>query len=145
ATMEFTAATYEGESCLQVVLRRRMEFDPELAREVEDLRQRDQVTGLLNRPTFMLQLESAVAQAGRSEGQFGLLLIEPDHYARLLPDIGLASADALIGALAGLLAEVVGEDAQLARFGEHNFAVLQAGPYAQTVALAERIREAYAA
>jgi GGDEF domain-containing protein len=44
-----------------------MEFDPELAREVEDLRQRDQVTGLLNRPTFMLQLESAVAQAGRSE------------------------------------------------------------------------------
>ncbi|MDU1662603.1 MAG: GGDEF domain-containing phosphodiesterase, partial [Stenotrophomonas maltophilia] len=68
-----------------------------------------------------------------------------DHYARLLPDIGLASADALIGALAGLLAEVVGEDAQLARFGEHNFAVLQAGPYAQTVALAERIREAYAA
>ncbi|KAG1387105.1 hypothetical protein G6F59_016559 [Rhizopus arrhizus] len=93
----------------------------------------------------MLQLESAVAQAGRSEGQFGLLLIEPDHYARLLPDIGLASADALIGALAALLAEVVGEDAQLARFGEHNFAVLQAGPYAQTVALAERIREAYAA
>ncbi len=145
ATMEFTAATYEGESCLQVVLRRRMEFDPELAREVEDLRQRDQVTGLLNRPTFMLQLESAVAQAGRSEGQFGLLLIEPDHYARLLPDIGLASADTLIGALAGLLAEVVGADAQLARFGEHNFAVLQAGPYAQTVALAERIREAYAA
>lgn len=145
ATMEFAAATYEGESCLQVVLRRRMEFDPELAREVEDLRQRDQVTGLLNRPTFMLQLESAVAQAGRSEGQFGLLLIEPDHYARLLPDIGLASADILIGALAALLAEVVGEDAQLARFGEHNFAVLQAGPYAQTVALAERIREAYAA
>ncbi|PSD26214.1 hypothetical protein C7E18_16020, partial [Stenotrophomonas maltophilia] len=74
-----------------------------------------------------------------------LLLIEPDHYARLLPDIGLASADTLIGALAALLAEVVGEDAQLARFGEHNFAVLQAGPYAQTVALAERIREAYAA
>jgi GGDEF domain-containing protein len=65
-----------------------MEFDPELAREVEDLRQRGQVTGLLNRPTFMLQLESAVARAGRSGGEFGLLLIEPDHYARLLPDIG---------------------------------------------------------
>ncbi|WP_282259310.1 EAL domain-containing protein [Stenotrophomonas sp. PS02301] len=145
ATMEFTQASYEGESCLQVVFRRRMEFDPELAREVEDLRQRDQVTGLLNRPTFMLHVEHAVAQAGRSEGQFGLLLIEPDHYARLLPEIGLDSADALIGALARVLAQSVGDTAQVARFGEHSFAVLTEAPYAQTVALADHIREAFAA
>jgi len=146
ATMEFTQASYEGESCLQVVFRRRrMEFDPELAREVEDLRQRDQVTGLLNRPTFMLHVENAVAQAGRSEGQFGLLLVEPDHYARLLPDIGLDSADALIGALGRVLADSVGEQAQVARFGEHSFAVLTEGAYAQTVALADQIREAFAA
>lgn len=145
ATMEFTAATYEGEHCLQVVFRRRLALDTELAREVEDLRQRDQVTGLLNRPTFMVHVENAVAQAGRSEGQFGLLLVEPDHYARLLPDIGLDSADALIGALATLLAEVVEDPAAVSRFGEHSFAVLQAGAYADTMALAERIREAYAA
>jgi len=144
ATMEFTQASYEGESCLQVVFRRRMEFDPELAREVEDLRQRDQVTGLLNRPTFMLHVEHAVAQAGRSEGRFGLLLIEPDHYARLLPEIGLDSADALIGALARVLAQSVGDQAHVARFGEHSFAVLTEAPYAQTVALADQIREAFA-
>ncbi|HAV70598.1 MAG TPA: PAS domain S-box protein [Stenotrophomonas sp.] len=144
ATMEFTQASYEGESCLQVVFRRRMEFDPELAREVEDLRQRDQVTGLLNRPTFMLHVEHAVAQAGRSEGRFGLLLIEPDHYARLLPEIGLDSADALIGALARVLAQLVGDQAHVARFGEHSFAVLTEAPYAQTVALADQIREAFA-
>jgi len=145
ATMEFTPATYEGESCLQVVFRRRMEFDPELAREVEDLRQRDQVTGLLNRPTFMLHVENAVAQAGRSEGRFGLLLVEPDHYARLLPDIGLDSADALIAALARVLADTVGTGAQLARFGEHSLAVLTEGAFADTEALADRIREAFAA
>jgi len=144
AMMEFTQASYEGESCLQVVFRRRMEFDPELAREVEDLRQRDQVTGLLNRPTFMLHVEHAVAQAGRSEGRFGLLLIEPDHYARLLPEIGLDSADALIGALARVLAQSVGDQAHVARFGEHSFAVLTEAPYAQTVALADQIREAFA-
>ena len=144
ATMEFTQASYEGESCLQVVFRRRMALDPELAREVEDLRQRDQVTGLLNRPTFMLHVEHAVAQAGRSEGRFGLLLIEPDHYARLLPEIGLDSADALIGALARVLAQSVGDQAHVARFGEHSFAVLTEAPYAQTVALADQIREAFA-
>ncbi len=145
ATMEFTPATYEGESCLQVVFRRRMELDTELAREVEDLRQRDQVTGLLNRPTFMVHVENAVAQAGRSEGRFGLLLVEPDHYARLLPDIGLDSADALIAALGRVLAEAVGDKAQVARFGEHSFAVLMEGAYAETEALADRIREAFAA
>ena len=145
ATMEFTPATYEGEACLQVVFRRRMELDAELAREVEDLRQRDLVTGLLNRPTFMVHVENAVAQASRSEGQCGLLLVEPDHYARLLPDIGLDSADALINGLARSLAATVGDSAQVARFGEHSFAVLVDGPYAATMALAERIREGYAA
>lgn len=145
ATMEFTSASYEGESCLQVVFRRRLELDPELAREVEELRQRDQVTGLLNRPTFMVQVENAVAQASRSEGRSGLLLVEPDHYARLLPDIGLDSADALIASMAALLNETVGSQAQLARFGEHSFAVLLDGAFADTSALAERIRSAYAA
>ncbi|MCW4454012.1 EAL domain-containing protein [Flavobacterium sp. MXW15] len=145
ATMEFTAASYEGESCVQVVFRRREEFDPELAREVEDLRQRDQVTGLLNRPTFMVQLENAVAQVSRSEGQYGFLLIEPDHYARLLPDIGLDSADALIAALGQHLASALDSGVQVARFGEHSFAVLMEGNYALTSSVAEQVREAFAA
>lgn len=144
ATMEFATASYEGESCVQVVFRRREEFDPELAREVEDLRQRDQVTGLLNRPTFMASLEASVAQAGRSEGQFGFLLIEPDHYARLLPDIGLDSADALIAAMAGYLAQLIGDGPRVARFGENSFAVLLPAQHAQTLALAERIRSGFA-
>ena len=137
--MEFTQATYEGEACVQVVFRRRLEMDADLAREVEDLRQRDQVSGLLNRPTFMVHVEDAVAQASRSEGQFGLLQVEPDHYARLLLDIGLDSADALVAALAALLSETAGSQARLARLGEHRFAVLVDGPYAATMALAERI------
>jgi diguanylate cyclase (GGDEF)-like protein/PAS domain S-box-containing protein len=144
ATMEFTAATYEGEACFQVVFRRREEFDPELAREVESLRQRDQVTGLLNRPTFMLQLENAVAQVSRSEGQFGFLLIEPDHYARLLSDIGLDTADALVAALAGHLSATLGDEFRIARFGEQTFAVLGNGGYASTAATAEKVRSAFA-
>ena len=143
ATMEFTAATYEGESCFQVVFRRREEFDPELAREVEELRQRDQVTGLLNRPTFMVHLENAVAQVSRSEGQYGFLLVEPDHYARLLPDIGLDSADALVAALGQRLAATLGDALPVARFGEHSFAILAQGDYPHTARLAERVRDAF--
>jgi diguanylate cyclase (GGDEF)-like protein len=148
AVMEFTPALYEGEPCLQVVLRRQ-ETDPELAREVEELRQRDQVTGLLNRPTFLHALEDAVASAAQNQGQHGLLLLEPDHYQRLLQDIGLDSADAILAAIAervrGVLdGALANGSAVAARFGEHSLAVLLRGDHLATVALAERLLEAFA-
>src|SRR3546814_19425276 len=84
--MEFASALYEGEACQQVIFRRQeQEVDPGLAQELEELRQRDQVTGLLKRPTFLHMLEDAVADAARSNVQHGLLLLETDHYPRLLP------------------------------------------------------------
>ena len=144
ATLEFATATYEGEACVQVVFRRRDEFDPELAREVEDLRQRDMVTGLLNRSTFLGVLEAAVAQAAQEENHFALLLIEPDHYQRLLQDIGLDSADRFIAALAARLSETLDGDTTAARFGERTFAVLLKGDHARTAALSDRVRDAFA-
>ena len=147
AVMEFTPALYEGEPCLQVVFRRQ-ENDPELAREVEELRQRDQVTGLLNRPTFLRALEDAVAGAAQNQGQHGLILLEPDHYQRLLQEIGLDSADALLAAIAERLRSVLDsgttDNALAARFGEHSLAVLVKADHVTTTALAERIREAFA-
>ncbi|MDQ3206028.1 MAG: EAL domain-containing protein [Pseudomonadota bacterium] len=144
ASMEFTSASYEGETCQQVVLRRE-EFDPELAREVEELRQRDQATGLLNRATFLRTLEDAVADAAQNATHHGLLLVEPDHYARLLQDIGLDAADELIAACAARLSSVLAEDDVAARFGEHQFAVLRRGSdHTTTAALAETLRAAFA-
>jgi multidomain signaling protein FimX len=146
ASMEFTQAQYEGEPCLQVVFRRQELVDPELAQELEELRQRDQVTGLLNRPTFLRALEDAVADAAQNHAQHGFLLIEPDHYQRLLQEIGLDSADALLAAVAARLQGLLGPDAIAARFSEHRLAVLlDKGDYEDTVALAERVREAFAA
>ncbi|RRN54791.1 EAL domain-containing protein [Pseudoxanthomonas sp. SGNA-20] len=144
AKMEFATATYEGEPCIQVVFRRREELDPELAREVEELRQRDQVTGLLNRPTFMRMLEDAVARVGRDGGQYGFLLLEPDHYARLLPDIGLDAADAFIAALAERVRSALPPEVPVARFGEDSFAVLVEGNHASTRNVAEALRDAIA-
>ncbi len=146
AVMEFTQATYEGENCLQVVLRRQeQEFDPELAREVEDLRQRDQVTGLLNRATFLRALEDSVAESALKSTPHGLLLIEPDQYARLLQEIGLDAADELAAAVAARLRSALGPDDVAARFGEHQFAVLSRNSdHAATSRLAEVVRTAFA-
>src|SRR5690554_1959975 len=145
ASMEFTPAQYEGEPCLQVIFRRE-EVDPELARQVEELRQRDQVTGLLNRPTFLRRLEDAVANAAQNGGRHGLLLVEPDHYQRLLQEIGLDAADDMLAALAERLQASVGDDAVTARYSEHRLAVLVPDvDYAGTTAMAERLAKAFAA
>jgi diguanylate cyclase (GGDEF)-like protein/PAS domain S-box-containing protein len=144
AVMEFTPAMYEGEHCLQLVLRRQ-ELDPGLAREVEELRQRDQVTGLLNRPTFLRALEDAVADAAQNSSHHGFLLIEPDYYAKLLQEIGLDAADDLVAAYAARLRDAVPADVVLARFGEHQFAALSRGTsHEATLLLAEQVRAAFA-
>ena len=144
AVMEFTNASYEGEACQQVVLRRQ-EFDPELAREVEELRQRDQATGLFNRATFLRTLEDAVADAAQNASHHAFLLVEPDHYARLLQDIGLDAADELVAAFAERLRTALREDDTVARFAEHQFAVLRRGSdHRGTLALAEAVRKAFA-
>jgi multidomain signaling protein FimX len=145
AVMEFTAAQYEGESCQQVIFRRQVvEQDPELARQVEELKQRDQATGLFNRPTFLGLLDSAVAEAAAQGAAHGLLLIEPDHYAQLLDVIGLDAADDLMAAMGQRLDSVAG-GAVTARFGEHQLALLTRGSdYRATSDLAESVREAFA-
>lgn len=144
AVMEFTAASYEGETCQQVVLRRQ-ELDTELEQEMEALRHRDQATGLLNRATFLRELEDTVADAARNATSHGLLLVEPDHFAHLLQDIGLDAADGLIAACAQRLQGVLGENDIAARFGEQQLAVLRRGSdFNGTLALAESVRNAFA-
>ena len=149
AVMEFTAAQYQGEHCLQVIFRHQtMDVDPDLAREMEELRQRDQTTGLLNRPTFLLRLEESVNDAAKHQAQHGLLLIEPDNYQRIVQEVGLGNADGLLHAIATCLRNTLeaagkGASAWAARFSEHSFAVLAPGDHVATQALAERIRKAF--
>ncbi|RPD88890.1 EAL domain-containing protein [Luteimonas sp. 100069] len=145
AAMEFTAAQYEGEPCLQVILRRREEIGADLVLELEELRHRDQVTGLLNRPTFLRAIEDAVDDAAQSDVQYGFLMLEPDHHQQLLADIGLDHADDLLAAVAARLRSLLGDDATVARYGGHTLAVLlRASDYHATVTTAERLRAGFA-
>ncbi|MBX3713447.1 MAG: EAL domain-containing protein [Lysobacter sp.] len=147
AVMEFTLAQYEGEACQQVIFRRQeTTVDPELARKVEELRQLDQATGLLNRPTFLHALEDVVADAAQNGTQHGLLMVEPDHYQRLINEIGLHSADTIMAAIAERLRMEIGDSAIAARFSEHTLAVLvRNSDHAATETLATRICNTFAA
>ena len=143
AVMEFTSATYEGESCLQIVFRQQI-VDAEMARELDTLRQRDPLTRLFNRQHFMTEIESAVAAAADGKGMQSLLLIEPDNYEQSLDKVGLAQADAVLVQFAQRLQASVHGDISIARFADHSFAVLCRGhDHKQTLAQAEAIRHAF--
>lgn len=143
AVMEFTSATYEGESCLQIVFRQQT-VDAEMVKELDTLRQRDQLTGLFNRQHFMTELEAAVVRAADGKGQQAFLLVEPDHYENLLGEIGLAAADDLIKGIAERLQGALDADTLAARLSDHGFAVLcLSHDHNASLAQAERIREAF--
>lgn len=143
AVMEFTSATYEGESCLQIVFRQQT-VDAEMVKELDTLRQRDSLTGLFNRQHFMAELEAAVVQAADGKGQQAFLLVEPDHYENMVGEIGLASADDLIKGFAARLQGALDANTVAARLSDHGFAVLCLGhDHKASLAQAERIRDAF--
>ena len=143
AVMEFTSATYESESCLQIVFRQQS-VDADMVKELDTLRQRDALTGLFNRQHFMTELEAAIVRAADGKGQQAFLLVEPDHYENLLGEIGLAAADDLIKGMAERLQGSLDANTVAARLSDHGFAVLcLSHDHNGSLALAERIREAF--
>jgi diguanylate cyclase (GGDEF)-like protein/PAS domain S-box-containing protein len=142
ATMEFSQASYEGEPCLQIIFRPQ-ELDPDVARELDELKTRDLVTGLLNRQTMLAEVEHAVADAACGEGEQAFLLIEIDNVRSVLQTVGLGSADILLRDLAETIRGELGSDQRASRFTDQSFTVLCGRASAREVhKLAESLRKA---
>jgi multidomain signaling protein FimX len=142
ATMEFSQASYEGEPCLQIIFRPQA-LDPDMARELDELKTRDLVTGLLNRQAMLNEVEGAVAAAACGEGEQALLLFEIDHVRQVLQTVGLGSADILLRDLAETIKGQLGDDQRASRFTDQSFTVLCGRASARDVHdIAERIRKA---
>ncbi len=143
AVMEFAQATYEGERCLQIVIRQQL-IDAEVVKELDTLRQRDPASGLFNRQHFLGELDDTVAAAANGRKNQAVLLVDIDSYGALLNEIGLAQADELLSGAARRLEAVLGDDALAARFADHGFGVLlRSSDYARTRDTAESIRAAF--
>lgn len=140
AVMQFAKATFEGESCLQIIFRRQ-EVDPELSRQIDELRWRDPVTGLFNRSHMLQKIEDAVTAAASGSKDQALLMIAPDSYRSTLDTIGLANADAMLHGLATVIAAALGEYDIAGRISDHTFSVLLTGrDHVGVNELSERIR-----
>jgi diguanylate cyclase (GGDEF)-like protein/PAS domain S-box-containing protein len=126
AQMSFSPATYDGEPCIQVVIRAESS-NAELEERLREISSQDLVTGLFNRTHFLELMDNAAERAVNAGQPATLAYIRVDRYPSLLAEIGLAGIDILLTDLANLLRAHFSADAQLARFGDDVFAVLQPG------------------
>lgn len=126
ARMSFSPASYDGEPCIQVVIRAET-ANAELEEKLREISSQDLVTGLFNRNHFLELLDGATERAVNAGQPASLAYIQVDRYPALLAEVGLAGIDLLLTDLANLLRAHFASDVQLARFGDDVFTVLQPG------------------
>lgn len=122
-TMSVSAATYDGETCTQIVLQPE-HSDAELEEKLREISSQDLLTGLYNRQYLMAELEQAIAKAGKDNETGALAYIALDSFMTMKSQVGISGADLLLGDLASLLKQEAGDDLLLARLSDDAFGLL---------------------
>lgn len=123
AVMELSEARVENEPCMQIVIRQQT-VNAELAKELDQLRRQDLVTGLLNKQAFSEELQKAVVAASSGKTDQGLLYLEIDNYKKHVEVVGMDGVDSLLADLGGFLKGVAQSHDQVARLGDHTFGMI---------------------
>jgi diguanylate cyclase (GGDEF)-like protein len=105
----------------------------------------DSLTGLPNRPQLLERLDAAIGRARhQADSSFAVLFLDLDRFKLINDSVGHAVGDEMLVAVGRRIADVLGTDGVVARFGGDEFAILAEGigQAAESEALATRILEA---
>jgi diguanylate cyclase (GGDEF)-like protein len=105
----------------------------------------DSLTGLPNRPQLLERLDAAIGRARhQADSSFAVLFLDLDRFKLINDSVGHAVGDEMLVAVGRRIADVLGADGVVARFGGDEFAILAEGigQAAESEALATRILEA---
>ncbi|MEC9466530.1 MAG: diguanylate cyclase [Myxococcota bacterium] len=91
---------------------------------LDELAHTDELTGLSNRRRFMQQLHFEVARGKRSLHQFGLLMIDLDHFKHYNDSHGHRQGDVLLAEIARLFRQILRTTDLVGRYGGEEFIVL---------------------
>lgn len=140
-TLSMTRATYDGETCTQVIFKPLVD-DSRLEDRIKEISSQDLLTGLFNRQYFVEQMDYAVDNANQGKQTSIVFYIMIDHFPRIRSEAGISNADLVLGDLASMIRQIVPDEHLMARFGDDVFTVLISnGDKQQAEALAEEIRQ----
>ena len=112
----------------------------ELRAELAPLVNADPATGCLNRRGFAIQMDRAIAEARRRQGDVALLAVDRDHFQQINDRFGHLVGDEVLYEIATMLSEAVSEEGVVARMGGEEFTVLLPWADAEAAgAVAERM------
>lgn len=127
-------------------LRHQTEELQKLQVKLEQLANRDSLTGLLNRRAFHELTGQILKSAHRKRESAALLMIDLDHFKLVNDRFGHAEGDSVLKAVAATLMATARENDIVARHGGEEFVVaMQGANDAESLAAAERLRAAIAA
>jgi diguanylate cyclase (GGDEF)-like protein/PAS domain S-box-containing protein len=138
AEMEFAPASIGGESCIQIIIRDRVD-NGDLEKQIHHLSKQDLLTGLYNRQFFLDQLSHSDA-AGTHGGSLLYLLV--DDFLSIKNRIGIAAGDLVMRDVAEIVNAHLGEAGIAARFSDHVFTILM--HTGDAAAMADALRAAVA-
>ena len=113
--MEFSPASYEGESCTQIIIRNESD-NKELEKKLNAMSQMDLLTGLYNRNFFMEHLDQYITRAVEGQVRGALIYISLDKYQDIRTEHGIGASDHMLTDVANLLKEKLTNLGMLARF-----------------------------
>ena len=121
--VKFSQVSYDGESCIQVVIENRAENE-ELEKQLKDMSRRDLTTGVYNRQYF---LEYFDAKNSVTDARGAIMLITTDNYDVIRDNLGISAADQMVTELAQALSQLLEDyDHLLARYESEQF-ILELG------------------
>ncbi|HET8732107.1 MAG TPA: EAL domain-containing protein [Moraxellaceae bacterium] len=128
AMMQLSAASYDGEPCTQIIIRRDDGAGNAamLAEKLKEATSMDPLTGLPNRQRFEEDVSAAVYKARKDKSRHALFCIAIDNLPQISATHGLSGTDTVVKTLASMLVTQFG-NASVARFNDSSFTALVAG------------------
>ncbi len=114
--------------------------------KLRDLASRDPLTGLLNRTAILAALDREVERAAREHRSVGVVMLDIDHFKRINDASGHLAGDAALRAVSTRLEASLRSYDVAGRYGGEEFLVVLPGcSAADAMALAEQMRQGFAA
>lgn len=113
------------------------------ATELRRLAERDSLTSVFNRRSFMSLVEKALSQAKRTNQTIGILLIDLDHFKAINDTLGHKGGDDALRHFVGTSIATLRNEDIIGRLGGEEFGILLTGAgLGDALATAERVRAA---